>query len=86
MFEVTFKGQYEFDKHFTRFSKFFLGVHSKASHFAVQSERGQCPLTKSALVSCIKLWWHVVLSSDKLLINKAYRKHRNNSISEWLIL
>ena len=28
MFEITFKGQNEFDKIFTRFSKFVLGVHS----------------------------------------------------------
>ena len=70
-------------KKITRFSMFVLGVHSKASHFAVQSERGQCPLTKSALVMCIKLLMQVVLSSDKSLINKAYRKHRNNSISQW---
>ena len=35
MFEITFKGQNEFDKIFTRFSKFVLGVHSKASNFAV---------------------------------------------------
>ena len=31
----------------------FLGVHSKASNFAVLSELGQYPLVLSALVSCI---------------------------------
>ena len=53
MFKITFKGQNEFDKIFTRFSKFVLGVHSKASNFAVLSELGQYPLVLSALVSCI---------------------------------
>ena len=38
MFEITFKGQNEFDNILTRFSKFVLGVHSKASNFAVLSE------------------------------------------------
>ena len=84
MFEVTFKGQNEFDKIFTRFSKFILGVHSKASNFAVQSELGQYPLVISALVSCINFWLHVVQSSDKSLINKAYLEQCNNSNSKWL--
>ena len=53
MFEITFKGQNEFDKIFIRFSKFVLGVHSKASSFAVLSEIGQYPLIISAIVSCI---------------------------------
>ena len=44
MFEITFKGHNEFDKIFSRFSKFVLGVHSKASNFAVLSELGQYPL------------------------------------------
>ena len=84
MFEVTFKGQNEFDKIFTRFSKFILGVHSKASNFAVLSELGQYPLVISALVSCINFWLHVVQSSDKSLINKAYLEQCNNSNSQWL--
>ena len=84
MFEVTFKGQNEFDKIFTRFFKFILGVHSKASNFAVLSELGQYPLVISALVSCINFWLHVVQSSDKSLINKAYLEQCNNSNSQRL--
>ena len=43
MFEITFKGQNELDKIFARFSKFVLGVHSKAPNFAVLSEMDQYP-------------------------------------------
>ena len=53
MFEITFKGQNEFDKIFTRVSTFVLGVHSKASNFAVFSELGQYPLIIAVIVSCI---------------------------------
>ena len=34
-FEMSFKGYNEFDKTFTRFCKYILGVHSKTSNFAV---------------------------------------------------
>ena len=84
MFESTFKGQNEFDKMFTRFSKFVLGVHSKASNFAVLSELGQYPLVLSALVSCINFWLHILQSNDNSLVNKAYREQCNNSNSQWL--
>ena len=84
MFEITFKGQNEFDKIFTRFSKFVLGVHSKASNFAVLSELGQYPLVLLALVSCINFWLHIVQSNDNSIVNKAYREQCNNSNSQWL--
>ena len=84
MFEITFKGQNEFDKIFTRFSKFVLGVHSKASNFAVLSELGQYPLVLSPLVSCINFWLHIVQSNDNSLVYKAYREQCNNSNSQWL--
>ena len=35
------------------FSKHVLGVHSKASNFAVLSELGQLPLIVSSIASCI---------------------------------
>ena len=41
--KIPFKGQNDFDKSFTRFSKFVLGVHSKASNFAALSELDQYP-------------------------------------------
>ena len=82
IFEITFKGQNEFDKIFTRFSKFVLGVHSKASNFTVLSELGQYPLVLSALVSCINFWLHIVQSNS--IVNKAYREECNNSNSQWL--
>ena len=45
IFGVTLKGQNEFDKIFTEFSKFILGVHSKASNFKKLSELIKGPLT-----------------------------------------
>ena len=83
MFEITFKGQNKFDKIFARFSKFALGVHPKASNFAVLSELGQYPLVLSALASCINFWLHIVQSNDNSLVNKAYREQCNNSNSQW---
>ena len=84
MFETTCKKQNEFDKIFTRFSKFVFGVPSKASNFAVLNILGQYPLVIAALVSCINFWLHVVQSSNKSLINKAHREQCNNSNSQWL--
>ena len=66
------------------FTKFVLGVHSKASNFAVLSELGQYPLVLSALVSCMNFWLHFVQSNDNSLVNKAYREQCNNSNSQWL--
>ena len=71
MFELTFKGQNDFDKLYTRFLKFVLGVHSKASNFAVFSELGQYPLVISAIVSSINFWLHAVQSKDNSLVSKA---------------
>ena len=79
MFEITFKGLNEFDKIFTRFSKFVLGVHSKASNFAVLSELGQCPLVLLAFVSCINFWLHIEQSHNNSLVNNAYREQCYNS-------
>ena len=84
MFEITFKGQNEFDKTFTRFSKFVLGVHSKTSNFAVFSELGQYSLIISAIVSCIDFWLHVMQSNTSSLIYKVYWEQCNNSNSPWL--
>ena len=58
MFEITFIGQKDFDKTFTRFSTFVLGVHSKTSY-----------LVLSALVSCINFWSHIVQSKANSLAN-----------------
>ena len=41
MFEMSFKGNNEFDKIHTRFCKSVLGVNSRTSSFAVYSELGQ---------------------------------------------
>lgn len=86
MFDISFKGRNEFDKIFTRFSKFVLGVHSKASNFAVLSELGQYPLIISAIVSCINFWLHAMQSSASSLIYKAYWEQYNNSCSKTLWL
>ena len=58
MFEIKFIGQKDFDKTFSRFSTFVLGVHSKASY-----------LVLSALVSCINFWLHIVESNANSLVN-----------------
>lgn len=85
MFDITFKGQNDFDKLFTRFSKFVLGVHSKASNFAVLSELGQSPLIITAIISCINFWLHVLQSSADSLIYKAYwEQYNSSSKSVWL--
>ena len=60
MFDMSFKCYNEFDKIFIRFSKFVLGVHSKASNFGVLSELGQFPLIISVITSCINFWLHTV--------------------------
>ena len=62
MFEVTFKGQNEFDQIFTIFSKFVL-VHTKASHFAVFSEL--CQLSFSIA--------YCAIHNNNSIVNKAYR-------------
>ena len=64
MFEITFKGKNEFDKIFTRFSKSVLGLHSKASNFAVKVNWVSILQLLSALVSCINIWLHIVQSND----------------------
>ena len=58
MFEITFKGKNEFDKIFTRFSKFVLGMHSKASNFAVKVNWVSILQLLWALVSCMTFWLH----------------------------
>ena len=61
-----------------------LGVHSKASNFAVLSELGQYHLVISGLVSCIVFWLHTVQSNDNSLVNEAFREKCINSTSQWL--
>ena len=78
MFEMSFKGHNEFDKIFTRFSKYVLGVHSKASNFAVLSELGQLPLIVSIIASCINFWLHTIQSNSESLISAAYWEQCNN--------
>ena len=70
MFEMSFKGHNEFDMIFTRFSKYVLGVHSKASNFAVLSELGQLPLIVSIIASCINFWLHTIQSNSESLISE----------------
>ncbi|MCU7801324.1 MAG: hypothetical protein KZQ70_14625 [gamma proteobacterium symbiont of Lucinoma myriamae] len=79
MFDMSFKGFNDFDKIFTRFSKYVLGVHSKASNFAAFSELGQYPLIISVITSCINFWLHAVKSSDKSLLSEAYWEQYNSS-------
>ena len=53
MFDMSFKCNNEFDKIFTRFSKYVLGVDSKATNFAVSSDLGQFPMLISVIAKCI---------------------------------
>ena len=84
---MSLKCYNEFDKIFTRFSKYILGVHSEASDFGVYSELGQFPLIISVIASCINFWLHTVQSKSKSLISEAYWEQLNNSgvKSLWLI-
>ena len=75
---MSFKCFNEFDKIYTRFSKYVLGVHSKASNFAVYSELGQFPLIISVIASVINFWVHTLQSSNESLISQAYWEHLNN--------
>ena len=72
MFDMPFKCFNEFDKIYTRFSKYVLGVHSKASNFAVYSELGQFPLIISVIASVIDFWIHTLQSGNESLISQAY--------------
>ena len=69
-----------------RFSKYVLGVHSKASNFAVISELGQLPLIISILTSCINFWLHTIQSNTDSLVKKAYHEQMNGSNNKcaWL--
>ena len=79
MFDMSLKCYNEFDKIFTRFSKYVLGVHSKASNFGVYCELGQFPLIISFIASCINFWLHTVQSKIESLISEAYWEQLNNS-------
>ncbi|MCU7801431.1 MAG: hypothetical protein KZQ70_15200, partial [gamma proteobacterium symbiont of Lucinoma myriamae] len=86
MFELTLKNTNEFDKIYMRFCKHVLGVHSKASNFAVISELGQFPLIISTITSCINFWLHTIQSNTDSLLQKAYQEQVNFSINNsiWL--
>lgn len=86
MFELTLKNTNEFDKIYMRFCKHVLGVHSKASNFAVISELGQFPLIISTITSCINFWLHTIQSNTDSLLQKAYQEQVNSSINNsiWL--
>ena len=87
MFELTLKNTNEFDKTYMRFSKQVLGVHSKASNFAVVSELGQFPLIVSVLANCINFWIHTIQSNTDSILQKAYREQMgssNNNNNIWL--
>ena len=62
----------EFDKTFTRFCKYILGVHSKTSNFAVYSELGQVPVITNIICSSISFWLHTTTSKNDSLTFKAY--------------
>ena len=76
---MSFKGHNEFDKIYTRFCKSVLGVHSKASNFAVYSELGQIPLVISIISSSINFWLHTVSSKRDSILFKAYLEQIYNS-------
>ena len=72
MFEMPFKGYNEFDKIFTRFCKYILGVHSKTSNFAVYSELGQVPLITYIICNSISFWLRTTTLRSDTLTFKAY--------------
>ena len=75
---MSFKCFNEFDKIYTRFSKYVLGVHSKACNFALHSELGQVPLIIYVIASVINFWLHILQSGYDNLISEAYREHLNS--------
>ena len=72
MFEMPLKSYNGFDKTFTRFYKYILGVHSKTSTFAVCSELGQVLLITSVICSSISFSLHTITSKSDSLTFKAY--------------
>ena len=62
-----------------RFWKFVLGVHSKATNFAVYSELGRLPLIIGGKASCVSYWLHVICSNRENLASKAYLEQFNSS-------
>ena len=86
MFDMSFKCNNEFDKFFTRFSKYVLGVNSKATNFAVFSELGQFSMLISVIARCINFWIHTIQSSNESLMSEAYWEQCNNPVlkSSWL--
>ena len=67
IFDMSFKGTNEFNKILTRFSKYILGVRSKASNFYVYSELGLFPMIITVIMSCVNCWIHTVQSNDFLI-------------------
>ena len=83
---MSFKCKNEFDKNFTRFSKYVLGVHSKATNFAVFSELSQFPMLISVIARCINFWIHTIQSSNESLLSEAYWEQCNNPVLKTLWL
>ena len=79
LFKLTLKNTNDFDKTYMRFCKHILGVHSKASNFAVISELGQFPLIISIITNCINFWVHTIQSDTNSLLKKAYQQQMNSS-------
>ena len=79
MFEMSFKSNCDFDKIHIKFCKYILGVHSKASNFAVLSELGRLPLLLSTISSCVNFWLHILQSDSETLLSKAYIEQYNSS-------
>ena len=77
LFDMSFKCNNEFDNIFTRFFKYVLGVHSKATKFAVFSELGQCPMQISVIARCINFWIHTIQSGNESLLSEAYLEQCN---------
>ena len=57
-----------------------LGVHSKATNFAVFSELGQFPMLVSVIARCISFWIHTIQSTNESLLSKAYWEQCNNPV------
>ena len=83
---MSSKGTNEFDKILARFSKYILGVRSKASTFTVYSEFGLFPMIISVIISCVNVWIHTVKSSSDSLISQAYWEHFNNHSLKSMLL
>ena len=64
--------QLSFEKLDTRFCKFVLGIHSKASNVATRGELGRYPISVYIVKQCIKNWLRITQYKKETLLFDTY--------------